>query len=42
MPKTDYTDLDATPEAVASTTATLAANVAHLARLLKRDSYPPR
>jgi multimeric flavodoxin WrbA len=35
----DYLDLDETPEAVASTTATLAANAAHLARLLKADPY---
>jgi multimeric flavodoxin WrbA len=40
MHKTDYKDLDATPEAVASTTATLAANAAHLARLLKASQYP--
>ena len=36
----DYVDLDETPEAVASTTATLAANAAHLARLLKASPYP--
>jgi multimeric flavodoxin WrbA len=35
----DYTDLDETPEAVASTTTTLAANAAHLARLLKDAPY---
>ncbi|SNS66520.1 Multimeric flavodoxin WrbA [Geodermatophilus pulveris] len=35
----DYRDLEETPEAVASTTATLAANAAHLARLLKADPY---
>jgi multimeric flavodoxin WrbA len=35
----DYLDLDETPEAVASTTATLAANAAHLARLLKAAPY---
>jgi multimeric flavodoxin WrbA len=35
----DYKDLDDTPEAVASTTATLAANTAHLARLLKASPY---
>ena len=35
MGATDYMDLDETPEAVASTTATLAANAAHLARELK-------
>ena len=39
MGGTDYLDLDETPEAVASTTKTLAANAAHLARLLKRAPY---
>ena len=39
MGGTDYMDLDETPEAVASTTATLAANAAHLARLLKAQPY---
>jgi multimeric flavodoxin WrbA len=39
MGSTDYKDLDETPEAVASTTATLAANTAHLARLLKASPY---
>ncbi len=39
MGSTDYLDLDETPEAVASTTATLAANAAHLARLLKASPY---
>jgi multimeric flavodoxin WrbA len=37
----DYKDLDQTPEAVASTNKTLAANAAHLAGLLKSDQYPP-
>jgi hypothetical protein len=37
----DYKDLDEMPEAVASTMKTLAANAAHLARLLKQDRYPP-
>lgn len=37
----DYKDLDETPEAVVSTTATLAANATHLARLLKAAQYPP-
>jgi hypothetical protein len=41
MHTTDYKDLDETPEAVASTTATLAANAVHLARLLKSAQYPP-
>ena len=35
MGGTDYLDLEETPEAVASTTATLAANTAHLARVLE-------
>ncbi|MCF6737496.1 flavodoxin family protein [Blastococcus sp. KM273129] len=38
----DYKDLDETPEAVASTTATLAENAAHLARALKAQPYPGR
>jgi multimeric flavodoxin WrbA len=37
----DYLDLDETPEAVASTNATLAENAAHLARLLKAFPYSP-
>jgi multimeric flavodoxin WrbA len=41
MHTTDYKDLDETPEAVASTMATLAANAVHLARLLKSAQYPP-
>jgi len=40
MHGTDYKDLDATPEATAGTTATVAANAAHLARLLKTANYP--
>ncbi|MET9319406.1 NAD(P)H-dependent oxidoreductase [Streptomyces sp. NPDC003038] len=40
MQGTDYQDLDKTPDATASTTKTLAANTAHLARLLKSASYP--
>lgn len=40
MGGTDYMDLDETPEAVASTTATLAENAAHLARALKAQPYP--
>ncbi|MFS8198213.1 flavodoxin family protein [Streptomyces sp. CWNU-52B] len=40
MQGTDYQDLDETPEATAGTTATLAANTAHLARLLKAAPYP--
>ncbi|MCF6509903.1 NAD(P)H-dependent oxidoreductase [Blastococcus sp. MG754426] len=42
MGGTDYKDLDETPEAVASTTATLAENAAHLARALKAQPYPGR
>jgi multimeric flavodoxin WrbA len=38
----DYLELDETPEAVASTTATLAENAAHLARALRTDPYPGR
>lgn len=40
MGSRDYEDLDETPEAVASTTATLAENAAHLARALKASPYP--
>jgi multimeric flavodoxin WrbA len=40
MEGVDYQDLDETPEAVASATATLAANTTHLARLLAREQYP--
>ncbi|WP_026119031.1 flavodoxin family protein [Nocardiopsis ganjiahuensis] len=36
----DYIDLDSTPEAVATTTASLARNAAHLARLLREQQYP--
>ncbi|MFD6095796.1 flavodoxin family protein [Nocardiopsis flavescens] len=36
----DYIDLEETPEAVASTTATLARNAAHLSRLLREKPYP--
>ena len=41
MGKTDYLDFDTTPEEVATTTAALAANAAHLARLLAAHPYPP-
>lgn len=41
MGKVDYADLDEVPERVATTTATLASNTAHLARLLKGAAYPP-
>ena len=37
----DFQDLEETPEAVASTTATLAVNTVHLARQLKASPYPP-
>jgi len=37
----DFQDLEETPEAVASTTATLAVNTVHLARRLKASPYPP-
>ncbi|MCF3962304.1 flavodoxin family protein [Streptomyces fuscigenes] len=40
MHGSDYQDLDSAPEAVASTTATLAANAAHLARALRAAPYP--
>jgi len=40
MQGTDYQDLDETPDAVASTTRTLAANAVHLARLLADAPYP--
>lgn len=36
----DYKDLDDTPEKTASTTATVARNAAHLARLLRTANYP--
>lgn len=35
-----YKDLKRTPKVVADTTAMLASNTAHLARLLKKDTYP--
>ncbi|TXS38427.1 flavodoxin family protein [Streptomyces sp. OR43] len=38
---TDYQDLDQTPEAVASTTRTLAVNAAHLAQVLSDHPFPP-
>ena len=42
MQGTDYQDLDETPEKTAGTTAVLAANPAHLARLLREMPYPPQ
>ncbi|MGC5345066.1 flavodoxin family protein [Streptomyces sp. DT24] len=41
MQGTDYQDLDKAPEAVTSTTKTLASNTAHLARRLRSAPYPP-
>ncbi|MFF0545944.1 flavodoxin family protein [Nocardia thailandica] len=41
MGKVDYKDLDRTPDAVATTTRTLARNAAHLAQLLRERNYPP-
>jgi len=38
---TDYQDVSPTPEQTASMTTTVAANTAHLARLLKESGYPP-
>jgi multimeric flavodoxin WrbA len=40
MHPTNYIDLEETPKPVASTTKSLAANAAHLARLLKQEQYP--
>lgn len=40
MHATDFKDLDSTPDAVAATTATAAANAAHLARQLREAPYP--
>ncbi len=40
MESVDYQDLDETPETTAGTTATVARNAAHLARLLKDSPYP--
>ena len=41
MQGTDYADLDSTPEEVATATAAMARNAAHLARLLREHPYPP-
>lgn len=41
MNKVDYKDLDETPEMVTKANKSLAVNVAHLARLLKKNQYPP-
>jgi multimeric flavodoxin WrbA len=40
MGSVDYQDLPKTPDATAGTTKTVAANAAHLARLLKGANYP--
>jgi multimeric flavodoxin WrbA len=40
MAKKDYLDLAKTPDATAESTATAAANAAHLANLLARTNYP--
>ncbi len=42
MGSRDYLDLEETPEAVASTTSTLAENAAQLARALRATPYPGR
>lgn len=41
MQGTDYRELDEVPDNVASTTALMATNLAHLARLLRDAPYPP-
>lgn len=41
MQGTDYNDLDETPEPVATTTAAVARNAAHLAAQLRPAQYPP-
>jgi multimeric flavodoxin WrbA len=41
MKSTDYNDLDAVPDAVASATRAAARNAVHLARLLRGGQYPP-
>ena len=40
MQSTDYDELEKTPEKTAATNATVAANAAHLARLLRSAGYP--
>lgn len=40
MGSTDYNDLDEVPESVASATAMMATNIAHLARLLRDNPFP--
>jgi multimeric flavodoxin WrbA len=41
MQSTDYGDLDETPENVASTTQMAASSLAHVARVLQANPYPP-
>lgn len=41
MHPVDYKDLTSTPEKTDATTKTLAANLAHLAGLLRQSTYPP-
>jgi multimeric flavodoxin WrbA len=41
MGSVEYVDLDEAPEAVASMTAIMATNLAHVARLLRDHPYPP-
>lgn len=41
MGKVDYNDAGPKPDTTGATTKTLAANTAHLARLLKDQQYPP-
>ena len=40
MGSVDYKDLSPKPDSVTSTTATVARNAAHLARILAKDGYP--
>ena len=40
MGSTDYKDLEKTPDKVKETLATAASNAAHLARLLRQETYP--
>jgi multimeric flavodoxin WrbA len=42
MEGTDFKDLDETPDPVATATKTLAANTAHLARVLRAAPYPAK
>ena len=40
MQSTDYADLDTPPDPVASTTKMVAANLVHVAGLLRKEPYP--